>query len=34
MISYKNIIFLPGPIDGPGQSDKNWEVIKFGGIGL
>jgi hypothetical protein len=34
MISYKNINFLPGPIDGPGWSDKIWEVIKFGGISL
>ncbi len=30
----KNIKFLPGPIDGPSQSDKIWEVIKFGGIYL
>jgi hypothetical protein len=33
-MSYKNIIFLPSPIDGPGRSDKIWEVIKFGGISL
>jgi hypothetical protein len=24
VISYKNINFLPSPIDGPGQSDKIW----------